>query len=109
MPQGFLPKTPLLPNTHSPSFNFGNLSSHLRENVSRKTRSVSDVPQPYAGHRPLTNSVTALPYYNMEPGQENYLNIGRDGQSIVPEVEYEIIPDDPPSDVFVEGRGIRPK
>ena len=117
VPQGYLPKTPILPNTHSPSFNFGNLSSqlHLRQNkheiVNRKIRSVSDIPQSHAGHRLLANStsVSALPYYNMETGQESYQNVGRDGQSIVPEVEYEIIPDDSFGDAFVEGRGIRPK
>ena len=111
IPQGSIPKTPLLPNTQSPSFNFGNLSAHLRPkhgNV-HKQRSVSDITQPHAGHRLLTHSVSALPYYNMEPGQENYQNIGEDGQSIVPEVEYEIIPDDAHNDVFMETKGIRPK
>lgn len=112
MAQGSIPKKPLLPNIDSPSFNFGNLSSHLRPNkhgnVNRKLRSVSDITQPHAGHKLLTHSVSAMPYYNMEPGQENYQNIGEDGQSIVPEVEYEIIPDDP-LDVFMETSRIRPK
>lgn len=39
-------------------------------------------------------------HYNVEFGQENYQNLGPDGQSIVPEVEYEIIPDDSPNDVW---------
>ena len=110
IPQGSFPKAPLMPSTHSPSFNFGNLSQfkqNKHENMTHKLRSVSDIPRP---RRPLTYSESALPYYNMDPIQENYQNVDRDGQSFVPEVEYEVIPDDPhDNDVYVDIRRIKPK
>lgn len=110
--QGALPKTPILPNPQSPSFNFGNLPSQLqlRQNrhdfTRRQLKSTSDIPD---GHKPLSSSKSSLPYYNMESGQESYQNLGPDGQSIVPEVEYEIIPEDSPNDVSVKVRGIKPR
>ena len=107
IPQGSLPKAPLMPSTHSPSFNSGDLlqfKQNKHENMNNKVRSISDIPRP---HRPLTHCESALPYYNMDPIQENYQNVDHDGQSIVPEVEYEVIPNDPlNNDVFVDVRGM---
>ena len=100
--QGALPKAPIFPHSRvqSPSFNFGNLSSQLQlrqnkhENTTRRLlKSTSDVDN----HKRLSSTKSALPYYNMESGQENYQNLRPDGQSIVPEVEYEMIPDDSPN------------
>ena len=113
--QGAHPKAPILPNP--PSFNFGSLSSQLqlRQNKHGKCRrqfSTSDMPeQSRPSYRSLIagKSASTSSYYNIESGQENYQNLGPDGQSIVPEVEYEIIPDDSPDDVLVEVRGIKPR
>ena len=116
--QGALPKGPILPNSPPPSFNFGGLSSHLqlRQNKHDKyrrqlmsTSDISDQSHRHPSHRPLLVSKSTSSYYNVESGQENYQNLGPDGQSIVPEVEYEIIPDDSPNDVLVEVRGIKPR
>lgn len=114
--QGALPKAPILPNLPPPSFNFGSFSSQqqLRQNkhdkIRRHLRSTSDIPeQSYPSHRPLMASRSTSSYYNVESSQENYQNLGPDGQSIVPEVEYEIIPEDSPNGVFVEVRGIKPR
>lgn len=110
-PQGPPPKSPLFPN--SPSFNFGNLPSQLqlrgnKQDIGRpKPRCTSYTPDSHASSRQLLHlgrSESCLPYYNME-ASDNYKNLGPDGRSIVPEVEYEIIPDD----VFMQGRNIKPR
>lgn len=117
--QGSLPKASLVQQSYSPSFNFGRLSSQflskqdsheVKGNERRKLRSTSELPLDTHGHhRPLTFTQSDLPYYNMESGQESYQNLGLDGQSIVPEVEYEIIPDDIFNDALVGVKGIRSK
>lgn len=111
IPQGPLPRKPIIPK---PSFNFDKLSQNqLRQNVHGNTKrqkllSTSDVSGSHGHHKALTNSLSDfLPYYNMESGQKNYQNLGPDGKSIVPEVEYEIIPEDLPKDVFVEDKRIK--
>jgi len=120
--QGPLPKVPLMPHSNSPSFNFSRLSSQfllkqnsheIKGNQRRIFRSISEMPSDTPDtrdcHRPLTITQSGLSYYNMGFDQESYQNLGFDGQCIVPEVEYEIIPDDVPNDALKGVRGIRSK
>lgn len=89
--------------TTSPSFNFSKLSSQQQQSsLGRiKLRSTSDVadakkPSNTRVCQSISNALDGptLPYYNVESGGDNYKNLGPDGKSIVPEVEYEIIPED---------------
>lgn len=94
--QGPLPKAPMIPHSHSPSFDFGKLPSQFR-GKRHKLRSTSDLPDKSARHKALGTAQGSLSYYNMESAQESYQNVTADGQCIVPEVEYEIIPEDLPT------------
>ena len=96
--QGSIPRP-----TTSPSFNFSKLSSQQQQSSlgRSKHRSTSDVaetkkPSNTRDRQSVSNALDGptLPYYNVESGGDNYKNLGPDGKSIVPEVEYEIIPED---------------
>jgi len=96
-PQGSIPKP-----TTSPSSNVSKYSSQQAgKNKLRTTSDGSEAKKPSSRYRKSVGDVLdgpALAYYNVESsGGDNYKNLGPDGKSIVPEVEYEIIPED---DVF---------
>ena len=96
-PQGSIPKPSSLP-----SFNFSKFSS--QQQLRNKLRSTSDVAETtkptscqFRQSVGYTLDKPALPYYNVDSGGDTYRNLGPDGKCSVPEVEYEIIPED---DIF---------